>query len=73
MRNGNTITFSKDTIATARSYRTYEEWKLPIFLKVIEMSDSSYRTYEEWKPRLHFPIDGCDISSYRTYEEWKHS
>ncbi len=42
------------------SYRTYEEWKLPLFYFACPRSGGSYRTYEEWKLR-----DGlCVLCSY---------
>jgi len=63
MRNGNFLVVSFCSTVASSSYRTYEEWKLPIWKWVCEKWDCSYRTYEEWKqyhieemgdPRLPF-------------------
>ena len=58
---------------SVRSYRTYEEWKLPKLFQILKIRRRSYRTYEEWKLKTASSDCVSEKRSYRTYEEWKHA
>ena len=73
MRNGNTLYSFLTTFDFARSYPTYEEWKLKENLESNSLKlTCSYPTYEEWKQAsLHDGAKPYVRGSYPTYEEWK--
>jgi len=55
------------------SYRTYEEWKLCIFLLIFHLINK-FLPYL-WGMETSFDSNGIPqrwVGSYRTYEEWKH-
>ena len=71
MRNGNYAVNCSCGYSHLRSYRTYEEWKLPE--RLVKSIRYNVLTVPMRNGNIEYTsiVIVFDIGSYRTYEEWK--